>query len=149
MCIRDRAEALHKDKADELKRLQLLEPEFEVLRAEVLRTQQSKMSSSLNWETAQQKRALGLGKFSVLDSIQAASLPLEKEGPNRGKLLMGGMFVGLFLGLGLVVLRALPDRVVRTRDDLEEIEGLSVIGVMPRLDRANLRRHMAMREQGW
>ena len=143
------AEALHKDKADELKRLQLLEPEFEVLRAEVLRTQQSKMSSSLNWETAQQKRALGLGKFSVLDSIQAASLPLEKEGPNRGKLLMGGMFVGLFLGLGLVVLRALPDRVVRTRDDLEEIEGLSVIGVMPRLDRANLRRHMAMREQGW
>ncbi|MFT4516373.1 MAG: capsular polysaccharide biosynthesis protein [Planctomycetota bacterium] len=73
-------------------------------------------------------------------------MPLEKGGPNRGKLLIGGLFVGLILGLGLVVLRALPDRVVRTRDDLE---GLAVIGVIPRLDRTNLRRHTAMREQAW
>lgn len=143
------AEALHKASADELKRLAGLEEEFETLRSTLLRAEEIKTAAGLNWEVAQQKRSLGLGKFSVLDSIQGASLPLEKEGPNRGKLLIGGLFVGLFLGLGLVILRALPDRVVRTRDDLEDVEGLAVIGVMPRLDRTNLRRHSAMREQGW
>jgi len=140
---------LHDAKAAELKRLVDLEPEYETLRGAMLRAEDTKKTLALNWELAQQKRTLGIGNFSSLKPIQAASLPLEKEGPNRGKLLMGGLFVGLFLGLGLVVLRALPDRVVRTRDDLEEIDGLSVIGVMPRLDRTNLRRHMAMREQGW
>lgn len=140
---------LHKGTADELKRLATLGQEHEDLRSTLMRSEEIKTAAGLNWEVAQQKRALGLGKFSVLDSIQGASLPLEKEGPNRGKLLIGGLFVGLFVGLGLVVLRALPDRVVRTRDDLEDIEGLAVIGVMPRLDRTNLRRHTAMREQGW
>ncbi|MCK5944559.1 MAG: hypothetical protein KAI24_21400, partial [Planctomycetes bacterium] len=145
----NQAKTLHDEKAKELERLAGLEAEYELLRSALLRAEDNKQTLSLTWELAQQKRTLGLGNFSSLKQIQAASLPLEKEGPNRGKLLMGGLFVGLFLGLGLVVLRALPDRVVRTRDDLEEIEGLSVIGVMPRLDRTNLRRHMAMREQGW
>lgn len=139
----------HKETADELKRLSLLEPEYEALRTTLLRCEEVKKTAAITWGSAQQKKALGLGNYSSLKDVQAASLPLEKEGPNRGKLLIGGLFVGLFLGLGLVVLRALPDRTVRTRDDLEDIEGLAVIGVMPRLDRTNLRRHTAMREQGW
>lgn len=143
------AEKLHKDTSQEFKRLNGLLSEFEELRTTLVRAEEEKSSASITWDAAQKKRALGLGKFSVLDSIQAASLPLEKEGPNRGKLLIGGLFVGLFMGLGLIVLRALPDRIVRTRDDLEDVEGLAVIGVMPRLDRTNLRRHSAMREQGW
>ena len=143
------AETLRKETAAELKRISSLESEYEALRGTLLRCEEVKKAAAITWASAQQKKALGLGNFSSLKDVQAASLPLEKEGPNRGKLLIGGLFVGLFLGLGLVVLRALPDRVVRTRDDLEDIEGLSVIGVMPRLDRTNLRRHSAMREQGW
>lgn len=143
------ADELHKDTDKELKRLNGLLAEYETLRSTMVRAEEEKSAASITWDAAQQKRALGLGKFSVLDSIQAASLPLEKEGPNRGKLLIGGLFVGLFMGMGLIVLRALPDRIVRTRGDLEDIEGLAVIGVMPRLDRSNLRRHSAMREQGW
>ncbi|MFK7739918.1 MAG: hypothetical protein AB8H80_06305 [Planctomycetota bacterium] len=145
----EQAKKLHAEKETELKRLLLLEPEYEELRAAIVGAESSKKATQVNWEIAQQKRALGLGNFSSLKPIQEASVPLEKEGPNRGKLLIGGLFVGLFLGLGLVVLRALPDRVVRTRDDMEDIDGLAVIGVMPRLDRTNLRRHMSMREQGW
>lgn len=143
------ARELHTDRAKERKRLAALDTEYEDLRAKRVRTEEVKSAASALWEFHQQKEALGLGKFSVLDSMQDASLPLEKEGPNRGKLLIGGLFVGLFLGLGLIVLRALPDRIVRTRDDLEDLEGLAVIGVMPRLDRTNIRRHGAMREQGW
>jgi LPS O-antigen subunit length determinant protein (WzzB/FepE family) len=143
------AEELHKRYDDTLKKLVTLEPEFSALRDTLVRAQENKVHVQGLWEAVQKKKLLGLGKFSVLDDVQAASLPLEKEGPNRGKLLIGGLFVGLFLGLGLVVLRALPDRTVRTREDLDGIEGLSVIGIVPRLDRTNLRRHVAMREQGW
>jgi hypothetical protein len=132
-----------------LRRLLELEPEYELLHSAVLLAIDNREAAQHNWNIAQQKRLLGVGNFSSLKEMQSASLPLEKEGPNRGKMLMGGFFVGLFLGLGLLVLRALPDDVVRTRDDLEQIEGLAVIGVMPRLDGTNLRRHEMLREQGW
>ena len=41
------------------------------------------------WDLAQEKRALGLGNYSSLKTIQAATLPIEKDAPNRGKLLLG------------------------------------------------------------
>jgi uncharacterized protein involved in exopolysaccharide biosynthesis len=132
-----------------LRELQELEPEFETLRTAKLHAANTESAAQINSEAWEQKRALGQGNFSAIKTIEPATLPLEKEGPNRGKLLLGGFFVGLFLGLGVVVLRSLPDTVVRTRDDLEQIEGLAVVGIMPRLDGANLRRHVALREQGW
>jgi uncharacterized protein involved in exopolysaccharide biosynthesis len=143
------AQKLHDEKDAERARILALEPKYETLRSALQLAGENKDAAQTTWKVAQQKRALGLGNYSSLKAIQEASLPLEKEGPNRGKLLIGGLFVGLFLGLGIVVLRALPDNVVRTRDDLERMEGLAVIGIMPRLERVNLRRHVALREQGW
>jgi len=134
---------------DRLKAFLELEPEFIRLRDTLVHAEDNAKTATLIWNQAQTKKSLSAGKFSSLKEIQAATLPLEKEGPNRGKLLIGAFFVGLFLGLGIVILRALPDNVVRTRDDLEKMEGLPVIGVMPRLDGGNLRRHVSLREQGW
>lgn len=126
-----------------------LEPEYLRLRDAKLAADEAVERSDLTWKLAQQKRALGAGAFSTLKDIQRASLPLEKEGPNRGKLVLGAVMVGLFFGFGVILLRSLPDTVVRTREDLEQIEGLAVIGVIPKLDGINLRRHGALREQGW
>lgn len=137
------------EKHTRLKTLLALEPEYAKLRDAELTAEEQATIAQANWNIAQQKRALGAGNFSSLKEIQSASMPLEKEGPNRSKLLLGGFLAGLFLGLGIVVLRSLPDSIVRTREDLERIEGLAVIGIMPRLDGTNLRRHVAMREQGW
>lgn len=125
------------------------EPEYIRLKDALEQATDHAESSKTKWFAAQQKRILGQGNYSSLKPIQQASMPLEKEGPNRSKLLLGGFFAGLFIGLGIVILRALPDNVVRTRDDLERIEGLAVIGVLPRLDGTNLRRHVWLREQGW
>lgn len=136
-------------RANRLRHLLALEPEYDALRRELGQADATEQATRINWESAERKRALGLGNFSSLRQIEPATLPLIKEGPNRSKLLFGGLAVGLFLGLGIVLLRALPDTVVRSRDDLEKIEGLAVIGVMPRLDRQNLGRHVALREQGW
>ncbi len=140
---------MHEKNLASLRQLQTLESEFVSLRAEKVTAEGNEEASRINWEAWQQKRALSQGNFSALKDVAPATLPLEKEGPNRGKSLLGGLFVGLFLGLGIVVLRSLPDTVVRTREDLESIDGLAVIGAMPRLDATNLRRHVALREQGW
>jgi len=143
------ATSLRTEKENELRRLIELEPEYSRLLAAKLSADSDVHATEALWKQAQEKRVLGEGNFSSLKPIQTASLPLEKEGPNRAKLIFGALAVGLFLGLGVLVLRALPDDVVRTRDDLERIEGLAVIGVMPSLDGKNLRRHSALREQGW
>jgi uncharacterized protein involved in exopolysaccharide biosynthesis len=143
------ANELHTTVLSKLKRLFSLEPEFEKLNNAASIAEDNMKSTHFTWQNAQQKRALGQGNYSSLQKIQEASLPLEKEGPNRGKQLLGGLLAGLFFGLGIVVLRALPDTVVRTRDDLERIDGLQVIGVMPRLDGRNLKRHGQLREKGW
>lgn len=132
-----------------LKALLELEPEFEKLHNAVLLADQKMQAAQITWLAAQRKKALGQGNFSSLRSLGEPSLPLEKEGPNRGKQLLGGLLVGLFFGLALILLRALPDTVVRTREDLERIDGLQVIGVLPRLDNRNLKRHGVLREKGW
>jgi len=146
---REQAQKMYDEKNKELLRILSIEPKYDQLYGKLESARSLKGSSEMIWEAAQKKRALGLGNYSSLKPFQEATLPLEKEGPNRGKSLIGGLFVGLFLGIGIVILRTLPDSVVRTRDDLEHVDGLAVIGVMPRLDRTNLRRHIAMREQGW
>jgi uncharacterized protein involved in exopolysaccharide biosynthesis len=143
------ADANVRDTRAGLKALLELEPEHERLHDAFATAEQTVAHTQANWSAAQQKRALGLGKFSSLKQIQSPTFPLQKQGPNRSKMVLSGLFVGLFLGFGIVLLRALPDSVVRTRDDLERIEGLPVIGIMPRLDGANLRRHVTLRERGW
>ena len=126
-----------------------LEPEYARLNDALMTAETNVTNTQSNWHAAQQKRALGLGKFSSLKQIQAPTYPMQKQGPNRSKAVLTALFGGLFLGLGIVLLRALPDSVVRTRDDLERIEGLPVIGIMPKLDGGNLRRHIVLRERGW
>lgn len=143
------AENIARESRTNLKALVDLEPEFAKKRDDLLAAEDTAKTASITWNAALEKKALGLGKFSTLRDLQAATFPLEKQGPNRSKLLIGAFFGGLFFGLAIVILRALPDNVVRTRDDLEKLEGLAVIGVMPRLDGGNLRRHVALREQGW
>jgi len=65
------------------------------------------------------------------------------------KQVMGGLFAGLFLAFGLVILRSLLDNIVRVREDLERSGGAPVIGVVPRLTGRNVRRHQVRRDQGW
>ncbi|MCC7064138.1 MAG: hypothetical protein IT456_15110 [Planctomycetes bacterium] len=143
------AKELHTNTLANLKRLMGLEPEYEKLSNAASIAEDNMKSTHITWQAAQQKHDLGLGNVSSLKKYQEASLPLEKEGPTRGKQLLGGLLAGLFLGLGIIVLRSLPDTVIRTRDDLERIDGLQVIGVMPRLDGRNLKRHSGLREKGW
>ncbi len=126
-----------------------LEPDYLKLRDELSNAEDALKESQEAWRVANQKRALSQGLFSSLKEIEPASMPLDKESPNRSRLILGGLLVGLFLGLAVIVLRSLPDTIVRTREDLEGVDGLPVIGVVPRMDSRNLTRHRLLREKGW
>ncbi|MCA8951655.1 MAG: hypothetical protein KDE27_19260 [Planctomycetes bacterium] len=138
-----------RDAKAKLKRVLDLEPRYQQLAADLQLAEKALAAAEATWDAAKQKEALGQGHFSSLKQVEEASLPLEKTAPNRSKLILAATLVGLFLGLGLVLLMALPDTVVRTRDDLEGIEGLAVIGVMPRLESRNIKRHGYRRSRGW
>jgi uncharacterized protein involved in exopolysaccharide biosynthesis len=143
---------LQKHRADagsRLRRLLDLEPQYVALRDALSRADDDMRRSADALAKAELKRQLQLGNFSSLKVLDDASLPLEKEGPDRLKLILGGLVIGLFVGLGLVVLRTVPDRTVRTPGDLEALDGITVVGVLPALDGRNLKRHLATRARGW
>jgi chromosome segregation ATPase len=130
-------------------RLNDLESRYDEIVRRLARADEDRRHAADALANANTRRELKMGGRSSLQQFEAPSLPVEKEGPNRMKLLFGGLFVGVFLGLGVVLLRAVPDAVIREREDIEGFEGVAVIGVLPRLDNRNLRRHRALREQGW
>lgn len=84
-----------------------------------------------------------VGVMDLLDSVnminlrplQAATLPLTKSGPRRGRLVMIGGVLGLAIGLGLAFLRQSLDRRVRTTEDVERVLGTAVLGVVPNVKR--------------
>jgi len=87
--------------------------------------------------------------MSSLGVIAHANLPLEKSGPNRFKMLLGGIFGGAFFGLFFLLLRAVTDSTIRNPEDLEKLTKLKVLASIPKLTRRNLRRHQALRITTW
>jgi uncharacterized protein involved in exopolysaccharide biosynthesis len=139
----------HVAAAARARRLRSLEPRYVQLRGDVLRAEETVRQAELSMAEAEQKRALRLGEFSSLSTIEDASVPLEKEGPERLRLILGAAAAGLFAALVLAVLRAMSDSVIRRPQDMEALDGVSVIGMMPRLSRRNLRRHAVARARGY
>jgi len=62
---------------------------------------------------------------------QEPFLPTDKDGPNRAKTLLMGLFGGAGLGLAMALARQLLDSRIRYPEDAERILGLRVIGVVP------------------
>jgi uncharacterized protein involved in exopolysaccharide biosynthesis len=71
--------------------------------------------------------------MSNLRRIQEASLPDEKEGPSRGKLLVLGLLLGAVAGCGLAFVRHMLDHRLHDAKEVELLLGSSVLGVFPDL----------------
>lgn len=69
---------------------------------------------------------------SNLSVLQEASLPLEKTGPKRLKLLVLGFAAGLFAGVSFALLRQLLDSRLRYPATVEGSLGLKVLAVVPK-----------------
>jgi polysaccharide biosynthesis transport protein len=70
--------------------------------------------------------------ISVGEILQDAPLPFGPFSPDRGRILIFAVFVGLSLGIGIAFLRDRLDRGIRDRDDLEEHVGAPALGIIPR-----------------
>ena len=98
---------------------------------------------------ARKKSELDRKRISSLAMLDRPNLPLIKEGPKRTRIVLGGLLAGLFLGIALVIIRALTDTTVRRAEDLEEIGTGKVLATIPNLDKTSVKRHENMRVKSW
>jgi uncharacterized protein involved in exopolysaccharide biosynthesis len=66
--------------------------------------------------------------------LEPASIPLEPASPNRLKISLMGLALGLLLGCCAVVVAELLDHSIRSIEEVEQILGYEVIGTIPRIE---------------
>lgn len=62
---------------------------------------------------------------------QRASIPTVPVVPRKLRNVILGLLLGTMLGIGIAVLRELLDNTVKSREDLEEVVGAGVVGIVP------------------
>lgn len=97
---------------------------------------ESAMASDIN----HQKKA---GEFRILDT---ANLPSSPSFPNHLYFGLGGLGVGLFLGLGVVVLGEARDKTLRTEQDVEFFLQLPTLANIPSIASAQRNAAKASKE---
>lgn len=78
-----------------------------------------------------------LAKMLRVNNIRVIDPPLRPGAPIRPQVPFNigvGVFVGLLLGLGAAMGRAMIDRTVKTPDDVEKEVGLTFIGLLPEIE---------------
>jgi uncharacterized protein involved in exopolysaccharide biosynthesis len=71
--------------------------------------------------------------ISNLRRIEDATLPDEKEGPLRGKLVLLGLLLGAVAGCGLAFVRSMFDHRLHDAIEVEQLLGSSVLAVLPQV----------------
>ena len=101
------------------------------------RFQQAQLAMS----QAHSKQRLAANEMSVLNLVEPPSFQPNRVGPKRGQMALLGLLGGLGLGLGLVGVRSLTDKTVRSPEELEQLIGLRVLATVPDLRAKHVRRH--------
>lgn len=79
-------------------------------------------------EEAKIKAATGAGGIRI---VNPAALPEQPISRNKPRTLLIGIMLGLGLGFGLAMLQEYLDQTVRTKQDLERLTGIQVVGQIP------------------
>ena len=117
---------------DELAKAVQCGPEYRDLESKAREAQVAYESAFQQHKELSQLSDLDERGLANLQTIKDATLPRDKEGPRRAKLLLVGLILG-FLGGGAVgFLRQMTDSTIRSPADVERLLGLQVVGVLPR-----------------
>lgn len=65
-----------------------------------------------------------------VDIIRPATVPASPVSPNLMKNLLLGVLGGLGIGIGLAILREVLDTKVRSKEDIEAVTGLPIVGMI-------------------
>ncbi len=99
---------------------------------EIKRTLYEELMS--RYEMAQLTGSLGI--FEQNDRVKIIDLPYTPSTPTNFPsivFVIAGAFAGLFLGIGLAVLMEIFDTSIRLRQELEQLTGVPVLTVIPRI----------------
>jgi succinoglycan biosynthesis transport protein ExoP len=70
-------------------------------------------------------------KYQILEP---ATIPLEPSSPNRLKITLMGLGLGVLLGVCAMILAEVVDHSIKNIEDIEELLGLEVVGTIPRIE---------------
>lgn len=101
--------------------------EYEVLEAQYHDLRDKELGAQLNEELVRQREGLRL------QIIEPASLPKLPAGPNRLSIALFGALLSLSLAAALPFVLYFTDTSFKEPDELRELYGLPVVGVIPRL----------------
>jgi polysaccharide biosynthesis transport protein len=101
---------------------------FDVLQQEVTAAQKAFDRVAAD---AAQSRLQSVSTQGNVVFLGAASAPLQPSGPSRTVLLAFSAVCGLILALMGSLLAEIANRRVRSREDLESITGLPILGMVP------------------
>lgn len=97
-------------------------------------------------ELSAQLDSLGL---SSLQPVDRPTVPLEKEGPRRGRLILVGLAAGFLAALTWILVQVRLGRsFLRTSEVVIALGRSDVVG-MPWLERGNVQRYQTARKRGW
>ncbi len=107
--------------------LLLLTRDYELLKTNYQSLMDKKIQSQMaeNLERKQQGE-----QFKILDPARLPEKPIK---PDRDKILLIGIFIGLVAGLGLAWFRETLDQTFHSETDLEAHLGLSILAIIPNL----------------
>jgi succinoglycan biosynthesis transport protein ExoP len=90
------------------------------------------LSQSQGTQISQQvQQAEAENKFRI---IEPASFPLNPVKPDKKKIVLLGVLLGLVLGVGAVLVAEFTDSSLRNIEEAEEYLGLKVLGTIPKAD---------------
>lgn len=99
-----------------------------------------------SYEFQAQLDALGL---TSLQRVENPTLPLLKEGPQRGRIILAGMAGGLLLSLTVLMLMVRMSKTFLRTSEVAVCLGRGDVVGMPWLDGGNVRRFRLARKRGW
>ncbi|KQW41985.1 MULTISPECIES: chain length determinant protein EpsF [unclassified Roseateles] len=122
-----------------------LRADLEAQRAKVLKLKQVRDEGAVitreienaqrNYDNIMQRQSVTSIESQATSSnasvLTSASAPIEASFPKIPLNIALGIFVGALLAVGVVMAAELRDRRVREIDDIQELLGLSIIGVLP------------------
>jgi capsular exopolysaccharide synthesis family protein len=107
--------------------------EIEYHRLDRAREQNEKLYATL----LEQMKESDLARMMRVNNVRVVDFASDPGGPIRPRKVVAltvGAFVGLVLGLGLALLRQRLDSSVKTPGDVEQLLGVTFLGLLPRSD---------------
>jgi succinoglycan biosynthesis transport protein ExoP len=143
-------EKLLREATDDMKRVLADSPYYDQMVDNLQRKVDAKKDTYEKW----QKQAAGIKILQATTAAEAenkyrilepASIPLRPAAPNRTKITVMGLALGILLGCCAVVIAELLDHSIRSVEDVEALLGMEVVGTIPKIEAVTRARKITAR----